>query len=208
MHSRPAVPVTMVSHGYLHSRGQITMPHDYRYGRGKGRLVPLQLHSGACCLRHKPSLLSFAAGAIGKPDGPQKKTTRRGKRVAGEAFVDMWRRRVEGLTASIGPLGGGPSRSPFIEQPPCRKTRTVASGVQHRASAATPQMWSQAACKLFLLTCRIVVVHDTQQEGHHMRIGILGAGNVGGTLGQAWAKKGHEVYLAFTGTVGRDFGFA
>jgi predicted dinucleotide-binding enzyme len=28
-----------------------------------------------------------------------------------------------------------------------------------------------------------------------MRIAILGAGNVGGTLGQAWAKKGHEVFF-------------
>ena len=26
-----------------------------------------------------------------------------------------------------------------------------------------------------------------------MRIGIIGAGNVGGTLGRAWAQKGHEV---------------
>jgi predicted dinucleotide-binding enzyme len=26
-----------------------------------------------------------------------------------------------------------------------------------------------------------------------MRIGIIGAGNVGGTLGQAWAKKGHAI---------------
>ena len=27
-----------------------------------------------------------------------------------------------------------------------------------------------------------------------MKIAIIGAGNVGGTLGKAWAKKGHEVY--------------
>jgi predicted dinucleotide-binding enzyme len=27
-----------------------------------------------------------------------------------------------------------------------------------------------------------------------MKIGIIGAGNVGGTLGTAWAKKGHEVF--------------
>src|SRR6266571_6549699 len=26
-----------------------------------------------------------------------------------------------------------------------------------------------------------------------MRIGILGAGNVGGTLGRLWARKGHEI---------------
>ena len=26
-----------------------------------------------------------------------------------------------------------------------------------------------------------------------MKIGIIGAGNVGGTLGKAWAKKGHAV---------------
>ncbi len=28
-----------------------------------------------------------------------------------------------------------------------------------------------------------------------MKIGILGAGNVGGTLGEAWARHGHEVYF-------------
>ena len=28
-----------------------------------------------------------------------------------------------------------------------------------------------------------------------MRIGILGAGNVGGTLGRGWARKGHEVFF-------------
>ncbi|MGH6837370.1 MAG: NADPH-dependent F420 reductase [Methylocella sp.] len=28
-----------------------------------------------------------------------------------------------------------------------------------------------------------------------MRISILGAGNVGGTLGRAWARKGHEVFF-------------
>jgi predicted dinucleotide-binding enzyme len=28
-----------------------------------------------------------------------------------------------------------------------------------------------------------------------MRIGILGAGNVGGTLGRGWASKGHEVFF-------------
>lgn len=28
-----------------------------------------------------------------------------------------------------------------------------------------------------------------------MNIGILGAGNVGGTLGQTWAKKGHQILL-------------
>jgi predicted dinucleotide-binding enzyme len=28
-----------------------------------------------------------------------------------------------------------------------------------------------------------------------MRIGILGAGNVGGTLGRAWAARGHDVYF-------------
>jgi predicted dinucleotide-binding enzyme len=27
-----------------------------------------------------------------------------------------------------------------------------------------------------------------------MKIGIIGAGNVGGTLGRAWAKKGHQVF--------------
>src|SRR5438105_118638 len=28
-----------------------------------------------------------------------------------------------------------------------------------------------------------------------MQIGILGAGNVGGTLGRGWASKGHEVFF-------------
>ncbi len=28
-----------------------------------------------------------------------------------------------------------------------------------------------------------------------MKIGIIGAGNVGGTLGKAWARKGHEVFF-------------
>jgi predicted dinucleotide-binding enzyme len=28
-----------------------------------------------------------------------------------------------------------------------------------------------------------------------MKIGIIGAGNVGGTLGKAWAKKGHSVFF-------------
>jgi 8-hydroxy-5-deazaflavin:NADPH oxidoreductase len=32
-------------------------------------------------------------------------------------------------------------------------------------------------------------------EGGCTRIGILGAGNVGGTLGQAWAHAGHEIFF-------------
>jgi len=32
-------------------------------------------------------------------------------------------------------------------------------------------------------------------EGGLMKIGILGAGNVGGTLGSAWARKGHDVFF-------------
>jgi predicted dinucleotide-binding enzyme len=28
-----------------------------------------------------------------------------------------------------------------------------------------------------------------------MKIGIIGAGNVGGTLGRAWAKKGHDIFF-------------
>ena len=28
-----------------------------------------------------------------------------------------------------------------------------------------------------------------------MKISILGAGNVGGTLGRAWARKGHDVFF-------------
>src|SRR4051812_14573662 len=30
-------------------------------------------------------------------------------------------------------------------------------------------------------------------EARAMKIGIIGAGNVGGTLGKAWARKGHEI---------------
>src|SRR5207253_4942477 len=32
-------------------------------------------------------------------------------------------------------------------------------------------------------------------EDPTMKIGIIGAGNVGGTLGQAWVKKGHDVFF-------------
>jgi predicted dinucleotide-binding enzyme len=32
-----------------------------------------------------------------------------------------------------------------------------------------------------------------KEEDRAMKIGIIGAGNVGGTLGRAWAKKGHDV---------------
>lgn len=35
-----------------------------------------------------------------------------------------------------------------------------------------------------------------QQEGRAMRIGIIGAGNMGGPLGVAWAKAGHQVLWA------------
>src|SRR5437762_3231781 len=28
-----------------------------------------------------------------------------------------------------------------------------------------------------------------------MKIGVIGAGNVGGTLGRAWAKKGHDIFF-------------
>src|SRR5690242_7563464 len=28
-----------------------------------------------------------------------------------------------------------------------------------------------------------------------MKIGIIGAGNVGSTLGKAWAKKGHDIFF-------------
>src|SRR5262245_51190757 len=33
-----------------------------------------------------------------------------------------------------------------------------------------------------------------QEGGMAMEIGIIGAGNVGGTLGRAWGRKGHEVF--------------
>jgi predicted dinucleotide-binding enzyme len=35
----------------------------------------------------------------------------------------------------------------------------------------------------------------TFEEGEAMRIGIFGAGNVGGTLGRGWARKGHDVFF-------------
>src|SRR5205823_5242401 len=36
---------------------------------------------------------------------------------------------------------------------------------------------------------------DLSSEGSAMKIGIIGAGNVGGTLGRAWAKKGHDSFF-------------
>lgn len=47
-----------------------------------------------------------------------------------------------------------------------------------------------------------------------MKIGILGAGNIGGTLARVWSKKGHSVMLASKGTgaselakeIGAEFG--
>jgi hypothetical protein len=33
-------------------------------------------------------------------------------------------------------------------------------------------------------------------EGSHMKIGIIGSGRIGGTLGQLWAKAGHEVFFS------------
>jgi predicted dinucleotide-binding enzyme len=34
-----------------------------------------------------------------------------------------------------------------------------------------------------------------------MKISILGAGNVGGALGRAWACKGHDVYFGVPGAL-------
>jgi lactate dehydrogenase-like 2-hydroxyacid dehydrogenase len=31
------------------------------------------------------------------------------------------------------------------------------------------------------------------REGEHVEIGVIGAGNVGGTLGRRWAQAGHKV---------------
>ena len=31
------------------------------------------------------------------------------------------------------------------------------------------------------------------RKGEHVKIGVIGAGNVGGTLGRRWAQEGHEV---------------
>ena len=41
-----------------------------------------------------------------------------------------------------------------------------------------------------------------------MRIGIIGAGNVGGTLGRAWAKIGHEVWIYLALKQGHGTGIA
>src|SRR5947207_12931796 len=35
----------------------------------------------------------------------------------------------------------------------------------------------------------------SREENPIMKIGIIGAGNVGGTLGRAWAKKGHDIFF-------------
>ena len=37
-----------------------------------------------------------------------------------------------------------------------------------------------------------------------MRIGVIGAGNVGGTLGRRWAGAGHDVTFGIRGSLGRD----
>ncbi|MFN8559646.1 MAG: NAD(P)-binding domain-containing protein [Dehalococcoidia bacterium] len=34
------------------------------------------------------------------------------------------------------------------------------------------------------------------EEGRQVRIAVIGAGNVGGTLGRLWARAGHEVTFA------------
>src|SRR5579872_1389369 len=33
----------------------------------------------------------------------------------------------------------------------------------------------------------------TQEEGTFMKIGIIGAGHIGGSLGELWAARGHDV---------------
>jgi 8-hydroxy-5-deazaflavin:NADPH oxidoreductase len=34
---------------------------------------------------------------------------------------------------------------------------------------------------------------DSLRKGAHVEIGVIGAGNVGGTLGRRWAQAGHDV---------------
>jgi predicted dinucleotide-binding enzyme len=40
-----------------------------------------------------------------------------------------------------------------------------------------------------------VEIRPERQEEQRLKIGILGAGQVGGTLGRVWQKKGHEVWF-------------
>jgi phosphoglycerate dehydrogenase-like enzyme len=37
------------------------------------------------------------------------------------------------------------------------------------------------------------LARNALREGAHMEIGVIGAGNVGGTLGRRWAQAGHTV---------------
>lgn len=40
------------------------------------------------------------------------------------------------------------------------------------------------------------IVHPIPKTGNPMRIGIIGSGNIGGTLGELWAKAGHQVMFS------------
>lgn len=49
---------------------------------------------------------------------------------------------------------------------------------------------------LLAATAAAILIHPARAETRPMRIGIIGAGNIGGTLGGLWVKAGHEVMLS------------
>lgn len=49
---------------------------------------------------------------------------------------------------------------------------------------------------LLAATTAAILIHPVRAETRPMRIGIIGAGNIGGTLGGLWVKAGHEVMLS------------
>src|SRR5260370_12392331 len=90
---------------------------------------------------------------------------------------------------------------------PCRRNRVSASiwtkeswrGTAS-ASAAVPVRARRSVLRLVApvgsgrLTRPLGAVPTIEENGT-MRIAIIGAGNVGGTLGKGWAKKGHDVFF-------------
>jgi predicted dinucleotide-binding enzyme len=61
-----------------------------------------------------------------------------------------------------------------------------------RAERRTPRVPCFVRCISRFHALRLVVGRRAMDEGG-MKIGIIGAGNVGATLGTGWAKAGHEV---------------
>jgi 8-hydroxy-5-deazaflavin:NADPH oxidoreductase len=53
-----------------------------------------------------------------------------------------------------------------------------------------------AAAVGFLLSSLPFKAHAAATEKRSLRIGIIGAGKIGGTLGELWVKAGHEVFLS------------